>query len=70
MARATGTIRAGALVRGDLRTFLEVLRLNGLTVEVVEQKGWLDSSFALAIEGEDDQVAAAVEALRQWGRLR
>ena len=60
-------------MRRDLRATLDLLRHHSglrVDVDVDERKGWLDSVFTVTIEGDEDDVLQAVEALRAWGRMR
>jgi hypothetical protein len=54
------TIHAGILYRGEIRNFLNRKIFQGFSIEYIEQKNFLDSTFC--IKGEElDQITPTLE---------
>jgi hypothetical protein len=66
--RAKMTFTAGALLRGrvkrELSRFLD--QQDGITYELKEYKGWVESDFLLVISGPQDQVRRVTGAIQGW----
>lgn len=60
--RITATFNAGALIRKDIRHFLERQKFNGHNFDFIEQKSFLSSVFQL--KGEERLVHRLVESIR------
>lgn len=68
----TGTVTipqltAGALIRRYVRSALDSARVLGAYVDAHEQKGLLDSVFAIRMRGTGDQLMPALRTLRDLG---
>ncbi|MBI5241653.1 MAG: hypothetical protein HY926_14365 [Elusimicrobia bacterium] len=68
--RAKMTFTVGALLRGrvkrELSRFLD--QQDGITYELKEYKGWVESDFLLVINGPQDKVQRVTDAIQSWFR--
>ena len=67
--RTKGTFTVGVLARRQFRNALDELNFRyadtgHLTITYTEQKGWLDSTFLIKLEGEESIVCGVVDWLK------
>ena len=58
----TAKFEAGALLRKEIRQFLQTQQFRGYKFEWIEQKGFLSSTFRL--KGEETLIRQMVEAIQ------
>ena len=56
-------LEAGALIRRHVRAAFDRARIRGAEVEVREERGWLDSVFAVRMRGTTEQLRPSLLAL-------
>ena len=56
-------IEAGALTRRHVRAAFNLARIRGAEVDVREERGWLDSVFAVRMRGTTEQLRPSLLAL-------
>jgi len=66
---ATLGFSAGALIRRQcvFEVKAAAQRL-GLTVSLLENKGWLESEYQITVTGDQDSVTRFLAAFQQWSR--
>jgi hypothetical protein len=69
MAELTLTVSAGLTLRGQVRRELKRSAwAAGLTIDIDEDKGLLESVMRVRVAGPDDVVVAYQAAVERWGR--
>ena len=56
-------IEAGPLIRRHVRAAFNLARIRGAEVDVREERGWLDSVFAVRMRGTTEQLRPSLLAL-------